>query len=94
LARSRRASLPHFGSYPGSDRGSVGLAQFVGPYVMETAATGDVAIGREEVERLRYDDCHLVDRMHRACQISDRQYDSAMARYGEAMTGTVARVGP
>jgi hypothetical protein len=75
--RRRPPSLPQFAVSPHSDRGAVGLAMLTRPCVVEKAATGSVAIGREQADRLKYQDAHLVDRLYRAAQISDRQYEAA-----------------
>jgi hypothetical protein len=60
-----------------SDRGATGLAMLARPCRVETSATGSTAIGREQAARIRYGDAHLVDRLHYAAQISDRQHEAA-----------------
>jgi hypothetical protein len=47
------------------------------PSVFVTVATGSTAIGRERVEARRYEDAHLIDRMHHCSQLSDRQHEAA-----------------
>ena len=75
--RIRPQTLPQFVTDPDSDRGATGLAMLVRPCALEKAATGSTAIGREQTDRLRYSDCHLIDRMFRSAQLSDRQHEAA-----------------
>lgn len=85
------------------DLGADGAAQLSRPYVDETIASGNTAIGRETSQRRNYTDGHLVDRLRNANWIDDRQYaaavillqrfdaanvaPSAVASYGETKKG-------
>jgi hypothetical protein len=66
-----------------ADRGSTGRAQQVRPRGMVTVAlpvevtTGTTRLQRADV--LRYDDAHLIDRMHALAQLTDRQHENACA---------------
>lgn len=62
---------------PGFDNGARGMAMQARDVKIEPIATGSVSIGRERGERLRYTDEHLIDRMHAAAQLSNRQHESA-----------------
>ena len=80
IRRKRRLkppTMPQFAADPNSDRGATGLAMLARPCALEKAATGSTAIGREQTDRLKYHDAHLVDRMHRSAQLSDRQHEAA-----------------
>jgi len=76
--RRRAPSHPQFAGNADSDRGATGVAMLARPCSVEQIATGSIAIGRERSEALRYKDAHLVDRLHRAAQISDRQHEAAV----------------
>ena len=66
-----------------ADRGSTGRAQQARPRGMVTVALPvEVTAGTTRLQRadvLRYDDAHLVERMHARAQLSDRQHENACA---------------
>lgn len=62
-----------------ADLGTDGPAMASRPRIRVQVATGERGIGRERAEAVRYLDAHLIDRMHRAAQITDRQYAAALA---------------
>jgi hypothetical protein len=86
-----------------SDFGAVGKANLSRRATVEQIASGERGIGRETATRVRYDDCHLIDRLYAAQQLTTLQRDAAVqalemftdaglarsrvARIGEARVG-------
>ncbi len=63
-----------------ADRGSTGRAQQARPRGMVTVAIPvDDATRLQRAAVLRYDDAHLIDRMHQRAQLTDRQHENACA---------------